>query len=804
MNPQNNLQKKFLKNKFFKNKKINLLAGVDDLLLLGDLDQQTLLHNTRVRHSKDLIYTFIGMPILIAMNPYRTLNIYNDETIKFFKEYFLRLRNNPSGLPDPKPHLYHIAEAAYQDMINERKNQSIIISGESGSGKTESTKIILKYLAVSSLHSYDSLKQNSNNNILNSKNNKDEINISNNTNNNNNITVEKQVLDSNPLLEAFGNAKTVKNNNSSRFGKFIQINFSENGKILSAKIYNYLLEKSRVTHISEAERNYHIFYQLIRGADEREKKRYNIKPLEYFNYLKHGCFEVEDTDDGENFKETKECMMKLKFKPEEISYVFTALMGILYVGNVEFSEGEADSVIIANSSKEDFCCAAEMLGLEQTQLMEILCFKKLRDPKSGEAIMRKLSFEKCYFSRDAICKAIYSKVFDYLIRKINFAISNSEEMKAKKNVLKIGLLDIFGFENFQVNSFEQLCINYANERLQQYFNNHIFKMEQEEYKKENIDYASVEFRDNKEIIELIDANKNSIFSFLDSEAFMVNGSDENFENNIHNYLKDHPNLAEKVEEYIGIHHYAGEVYYNTEGFLKKNIDQLSQDIFEALEKSKNKLIKKIFDTKSKSSSNTAHAPAPSKLQSDSLSKQFKKQLDDLLKMLTQSNPRYIKCIKPNSLKKPKLIESLDVMDQLLSAGVLEAIKIRKQGYSIRRTNEEFTKRYIKLYPDITSRIKLYEEKNDFREAVVEMCAYFSGVEDMKAYFHGSRKIQIGYTKTFMKEDVKNILEFKLNKIKYIQILQNNIRRYNVQKVVKRKLKAIRKIQALYRGFIARI
>lgn len=771
---------------------------MEDLLLLGDLDQQTLLHNTRVRHSKDFIYTFIGMPILIAMNPYRKLDIYNDDIIMFYKEYFLRLRTNPSAIAEPKPHLYHIAEAAYQDMINEKKNQSIIISGESGSGKTESTKIILKYLAVSSLHSYDSLKQSSNNNVN-----------SNEGNSQNNITVEKQVLDSNPLLEAFGNAKTVKNNNSSRFGKFIQINFSENGKILSAKIFNYLLEKSRVTHISPEERNYHIFYQLIRGSDDREKKRFNIKSLEYFNYLKNGCFDVDDTDDVKNFQETKECMMKLKFKPEEISYIFTVLMGILYLGNLQFIESESDTITLDPLSKLDFCCACEMLGMDQTILMEILCFKRLRDPNNGEAIMRKLSLEKCFFSRDAICKTIYSKVFDYIIRKVNFAISNSEEMKGKKNILKIGLLDIFGFENFQVNSFEQLCINYANERLQQYFNNHIFKMEQEEYKKENIDYTSVEFRDNKEIIELIDANKNSIFSYLDSEAFMVNGSDENFENNVYSYLKDHPNLAEKVEEYIGIHHYAGEVYYHTEGFLKKNIDQLSQDVFDALEKSKNKLIKKIFekkeDLKSKQNNDNSNKnQLVNKLQSDSLSKQFKKQLDDLLKMLTQSNPRYIKCIKPNSLKKPKIIESLDVMDQLQSAGVLEAIKIRKQGYSIRRTNEEFTRRYMKLFPDITNKLKIYEERNDFREAVIEMCSYFGVVEDMKSFFLGNRKIQIGLTKTFMKEDVKDILEFKLNKIKYIQILQNNFRRYLIQKFVKKKFRAIKKIQALHRGFITRI
>lgn len=727
------------------------------------------------------------------MNPYKNLKIYNDDVIKFYKEYFLRMKINPNSLPSPKPHLYHIAEAAYQDMLVEKKNQSVIICGESGSGKTQSTKIILKYLAVSSLHSFDSLKFNELNDSMNKL--------------NENVTVEKQVLDSNPLLEAFGNAKTVKNNNSSRFGKFIQLNFSENGKILSAKIYNYLLEKSRVTHINENERNYHIFYQLIKGADERERKRYHIKDFEYFNFLHNGCYDIDDIDDRANFIETKECMMKLKFKPEEISYIFTVLMGILYLGNVGFVEGEPDNrnerpIIIEPLGKQDFLIAAEMLGLEPGMLLEILTFKSFKDPLSGQLLKRKLSLERAFYSRDGMCKIVYSKLFDYILRKVNFAISNAEEMKTKKNVLKIGLLDIFGFENFHLNSFEQLCINYANERLQQYFNNHIFKLEQEEYMRENIDYRNVEFKDNNEIIQLIDNSKASIFAFLDSEALLGNGCDENFEKKVYQYLSDNEHLSEKVEEYIGIDHYAGEVYYYTDGFLKKNVDQLTADITDALSKSKNKLIKKIFEKKEDPK---AKAESSNKLQSDSLSKQFKKQLDDLLKMLNQSNPRYIKCIKPNSLKQPSLIDSLDVMNQLLSAGVLEAIKIRKQGYSIRRTNEEFTRRYLKLYPDIGRKIKLYEEKNDFSEAVAEMCKYFETVEDMKELFDSNKKlIQTGLTKVFMKEEVKNILEFKLNKIKYIQIMQNNIRRFLIQKVVRKKLKAVRKIQALYRGFIARI
>jgi myosin heavy chain 9/10/11/14 len=253
------------------------------------------------------------MPILIAVNPYKNLNIYNEDYIRNFKEYFFHLRTNPNEVGPPHPHLFYIAEAAYQDMINEKKNQSIVISGESGSGKTQSTKIILKYLAVSSLHcSHLDLKSSASNNAVDS----------------NTVTVEKQVLDSNPLLEAFGNAKTVKNNNSSRFGKFIQVNFTEHGKILSARIYNYLLEKSRVVGIQPEERNYHIFYQLILGADEKERKKHNIRDLDYYHFLNQGCYDVDETDDKANFLETKECMAKLKFSPAEISYTFDLLMGI--------------------------------------------------------------------------------------------------------------------------------------------------------------------------------------------------------------------------------------------------------------------------------------------------------------------------------------------------------------------------------------------------------------------------------------------------------------------------------------------
>lgn len=735
------------------------------------------------------------MPILIAVNPYKNLNIYNEDYIRNFKEYFYHLRTNPNQVPPPIPHLFYIAEAAYQDMINEKKNQSVIISGESGSGKTQSTKIILKYLAVSSLHCTHFDSKGSQLSGLDQ----------------NTVTVEKQVLDSNPLLEAFGNAKTVKNNNSSRFGKFIQVNFSEHGKILSARIYNYLLEKSRVVGIQPEERNYHIFYQLILGADEKERKKHNIKDLDYYSFLNQGCYDVDETDDKANFLETKECMSKLKFSSAEISYTFDLLMGILYLGNINFNEEDKNGhtiAVISPESMEDFKYASELLGIEPNTLKSILTIRKMKDPMSNKVFERNLFPEKAYKCRDAIAKTVYARMFDYIVKKVNIAIANTEEMnkQEKSKMKKIGLLDIFGFENFEINSFEQLCINYANERLQQYFNNHIFKLEQEEYKKEGIDWSQVDFKDNKEILDLIDDNKLSIFSILDSEGITPNATDESFKNKVYYHLTKNSSLGDEEEEHLSIHHYAGIVYYYIYGFIEKNIDQLTPDILEALEVSKNKLVKKIFEKKETSSSKSkksSSSTAPNKLQSDSLSKQFKTQLDELMQMLSQSNPRYVKCIKPNGVKKPLILDSFDVMEQLLSAGVLEAIKIRKQGYSIRRTQEEFVKRYLALCPQIE--INNYEVNKNFKDATYEMLNILSSNIDIKQLLISEKKlIQVGSTKVFMKEEVKNILESKLNRIKYVYKIQAQFRAWKVYRKIRRYLKSIKKIQARWRGIETRI
>ena len=724
------------------------------------------------------------MPILIAVNPYKRLNLYTDKIMKSYKDYFNTLKRNPTEAGAPVPHLYHLAEAAYTDMINDKKNQSIIISGESGSGKTESTKIILKYLAVSSLGSGGNqpLKPKAISN--------QEI-----------ITVEKQVLDSNPLLEAFGNAKTVKNNNSSRFGKFIQVSFTEHGKILSAKIFNYLLEKSRVVNIQNDERNYHIFYQLLLGADSQEREIYKIKELDYYDYLNKGCFDIADTDDGAHLKETKDCMKKLLFTENEINYVFSILMGILYLGNISFIEVTENNIVMAKidpEKMEDFENAAFFLGIEKETLEEILTIRKLQDQLTKQVIKKYLKEEKAYNCRDAISKALYARMFDYIVGKVNKAIANKDEsVKYDKNkIRKIGLLDIFGFENFENNSFEQLCINYANERLQQYFNNHIFTLEQEEYKKEGIDWTQVDFVDNNDIIDLIDSNKISIFSLLDSEGITPNANDISFKNNVYKHLAGREPLIESSDNSLVISHYAGVIEYNVNGFVEKNLDQLTNDINEALQQSKNKLIKKLFEAKEQNDSKAKGkkpSRTPNKLQSDTLSKQFKTQLDELLVMLNQSNPRYVKCIKPNSKKEPLILDSISVTEQLLCAGVLEAIKIRKQGYSIRRTKEEFYKGYRVLTPQVDLKYC-----KDYTDAVTKMLKLLSEIPEVAQALNQKKKaLQVGHTKVFMKEEIKTILDFKKNRIKYIYLLQSFFRAIKIRKKIQRMRKGAQKIQATF-------
>jgi myosin heavy subunit len=477
-------------------------------------------------------------------------------------------------------------------------------------------------------------------------------------------------------------------------------------------------------------------------------------------------------------------------------------VGILYLGNVEFTI-ENHLTKVREDTKEDFRIASEFIGLDPQALLKILTIRKLVDPLSKKELEKPISIDQSYGCRDTIAKTLYGKMFDWIVKKINNAISSPQDKEKNLKVKKIGILDIFGFEIFEENSFEQLCINYANERLQQFFNNHIFKMEQEEYIREKIDWSQVNFKDNKEIIDLIDNPQKSIFSLLDSQAFIKNTNDKKLRDTIYSTLSDNKSLIlnKKNPDSLVIHHYAGEVEYQIKGFIEKNDDQLNNDILDALEFSKNKLIKylfkKVVDPSIKKDNKGNN---PNKLQSDSLSKQFKKQLDELIKMLSQSNPRYVKCIKPNSLKQSGIFESLDVNRQLLSAGVLESIKIRKQGYNIRRTHEEFVRKYLPLTPGIN--IKKAGEK--YSDISLVMIKQIANTQEYKVSFNNNSKlIQVGLNKIFMKDEVKLFLECKLNQtfLQYIVTIQSQFRKFRQKKKIKKlKEKAI-EIQKVIKGLL---
>lgn len=416
------------------------LEGIPDLLSLGEFNLGALLHNVRTRYYQGNIYTSVGSPILISINPYMKLPIYTQKIAEMYRG------KSKENLP---PHLYLMAEQAHASLLE--SNQSIIISGESGSGKTEAAKIILGYLA-----GFSGEADKSGNSI------------------------ETQVLDSNPILEAFGNAKTLRNDNSSRFGKFIEIHFdSSTRKLHSARIDNYLLEKSRIVTQIEGERNYHFFYQLCAGATDHERETFKILPAIDYNYLCKGdCLEIDDVDDAQNYKQTRDCMQILGFTEQEQMDVIRIVTGILYLGNMSFT-GEDYALVEDYRTLET---VADLFKIPVKILEKTLTTRVMIDPTNKAEIEMPQNPGQAAYIRDATSKAIYSKLFIWMIQRINASIA----VKQKKQTKIIGLLDIYGFEVFDENSFEQLCINYANEKLQQHFNHHMFKLEQSEYSKEKI------------------------------------------------------------------------------------------------------------------------------------------------------------------------------------------------------------------------------------------------------------------------------------------------------------------------------
>ncbi|CAE7654657.1 XI-F [Symbiodinium pilosum] len=743
------------------------LTGVDDLLTLGDFNEPALLHNIRVRYEEDKIYTGIGTPILISVNPYQNIEgLYSVERMREYKRFAAKAPSQAGGgLPI---HLYSVADAAYRAMLQEKASQSIIISGESGAGKTEATKRMLAYLAELQSSKPHDLGQRTR-------------------------SVESQVLDANPVLEAFGNAKTVRNDNSSRFGKFIEVEFDANGKLLSAQISNYLLEKCRIVTQQPEERNYHIFYQLCAAAKKGADLPAGLQlhAAEDFEYSKV-CPTISGVDDVAEFAAVLECMVSLGFSQEERDTIFRVIAAVLHLGEAQFTpcprEGQ-DGISVANDSSVSLSC--ELLGLPLEQMQDVLEHKTLEDPLTRK-IIHMQDAASASFTRHSMAKVIYARLFDWLVWRINESICNKG---LQKDVRKIGLLDIYGFEVFEWNSFEQLCINFANEKLQQHFNMHMFTLEQRLYTSEGITWDHIQYQNNQHIIDTLERKPLGLFCLIDSECLMRSATDATLLSKIQNSYKN-SNVISKASRFatteFKVSHYAGDVVYSVDTFLEKNTDKLHADVVALFKESKLELVKKLFtDPRFSPEAKPAGGPRPLRRQTTrnmddqrrerqnvTVSMMFREQLDRLVEDLNKTNPRYVRCIKPNALKQPNELDSLDVLRQLRCAGMLEAIRIRRAGYAVRRPFKEFFSRFRVLAPHLVAAGSDPDYRSLCQRLVTEVeervCKQGVALEE--------KSWQMGQTRVFMKEELERRME---------------------QMIVESAKRQVQTIQRCWRGFAQR-
>ncbi|KAH9785068.1 Myosin-6 [Citrus sinensis] len=882
-------------------------CGVDDMTKLAYLHEPGVLQNLRSRYDMNEIYTYTGS-ILIAVNPFRRLpHLYDSHMMAQYKG---------AAFGELSPHPFAVADAAYRQMINEGISQSILVSGESGAGKTESTKQLMRYLAYMGGRAAAEGR-----------------------------SVEKKVLESNPVLEAFGNAKTVRNNNSSRFGKFVEIQFDRSGRISGAAIRTYLLERSRVCQVSDPERNYHCFYMLCAAPPEiiillypsilgngyeksntvihlhiafcqietsylnsvepqkihliefmlfswyttihvlstvsaqslrtlemsghdvsnalgtfvaavnylymyyvvfshkvflvdakgsvfvsnsvsemhaypspilairngkvgdfydsadmyniydsvdmyiqfyfisfsklnKDIQRFKLGNPRTFHYLNQSnCYELDGVNDSKEYIATRQAMDVVGISSDEQDAIFRVVAAILHLGNVEFAKGKEVDSSVPKDKKSQFHLktVAELLMCDAKALEDSLCKREIvtRD----ETITKWLDPEAAAVSRDALAKIVYSRLFDWLVEKINNSIGQDPNSKSL-----IGVLDIYGFESFKTNSFEQFCINLTNEKLQQHFNQHVFKMEQEEYSKEEINWSYIEFVDNQDILDLIEKKPGGIIALLDEACMFPRSTHETFAQKLYQTFKNHKRFSKPklARSDFTICHYAGDVTYQTELFLDKNKDYVVAEHQALLSASKCSFVSSLFLPLAEESSKTSKF--------SSIGSRFKQQLQQLLETLSSSEPHYIRCVKPNNLLKPAIFENKNVLQQLRCGGVMEAIRISCAGYPTRKPFDEFVDRFGILASEVL----------DGSSDEVTACKRLLEKVGLEGY-------QIGKTKVFLRAGQMADLDARRTEVlgRSASIIQRKVRSYLSRKNYIMLRRSAIHIQAACRGQLAR-
>ncbi|CAL5341893.1 unnamed protein product [Camellia sinensis] len=718
----------------------DVLEGVDDLIQLSYLNEPSVLHNLQYRYCHDIIYSKAG-PVLIAINPFKDVHCYGNDFITAYRE---KLFDNP--------HVFAIADTAYNEMMRDEVNQSIIISGESGAGKTETAKIAMQYLAALGGGSGG---------------------------------VESEILQTSCILEAFGNAKTSRNDNSSRFGKLIEIHFSAMGKICGAQIQTFLLEKSRVVQLAHGERSYHIFYQLCAGAPSGLKDRLNLKSAVEFHYLSQsGCLAIDDVDDARKFQMLMEALDTVRLCKEDQDNAFEMLAAVLWLGNISFQviDNENHVEVVAD---EAVTSAARLIGCSTQDLMLALSTHRIQAGK--DTVSKKLTLQQAIDTRDALAKFLYANLFDWLVKEINKLLAMGKQYTGRS----ISILDIYGFESFMKNSFEQFCINYANERLQQHFNRHLFKLEQEEYELDGIDWTKVDFEDNQECLDLFEKKPIGLISLLDEDSNFPKATDLTFANKLKQHLSGNPCFKGERGGAFGICHYAGEVLYDTSGFLEKNRDPLHSDTIQLLSSCSCRL-PQLFAS---NMLNQFHKPASPLHQmgvldphKQSVGTKFKGQLFKLMLQLETSTPHFIRCIKPNNKQLPGIYEKDLVLEQLRCCGVLEIVRISRSGYPTRVTHQEFARRYGFLL----------EEDNACKDPLSISVAVLQQFDVLPHMY------QVGYTKLYFRTGQIAALEDTRKQVLHGTLeVQKRFRGHRARRDFHELKKGVTTLQSFIRGEKAR-
>uniref|UniRef100_A0A8C8FY87 Unconventional myosin-Ic n=1 Tax=Oncorhynchus tshawytscha TaxID=74940 RepID=A0A8C8FY87_ONCTS len=632
-------------------------VGVQDFVLLENhTSEAAFIENLRKRFKENLIYTYIGS-VLVSVNPYKDLEIYT-------KNHMERYRG--INFYEVSPHIYAVSDNSYRSMRTERKDQCILISGESGAGKTEASKKILQYYAVTCPAS-------------------DQV-----------ETVKDRLLQSNPVLEAFGNAKTLRNDNSSRFGKYMDIQFDFKGAPVGGHILNYLLEKSRVVHQNHGERNFHIFYQLIEGGEEDLLRRLGLErnPQQYQYLVKGNCPKVSSINDRSDWKVVRKALSVIGFSEDEVEELLNIIASVLHLGNIQYGGEDSGNAYITTDTQIKYL--ARLLGVDGSVLKEALTHKKII--AKGEELKSPLNLEQASSARDALSKAVYGRTFTWLVNKINVSLAYKDE--TYKNASVIGLLDIYGFEVFQHNSFEQFCINYCNEKLQQLFIELTLKSEQDEYEAEGITWEPVQYFNNKIICDLVEEKFKGIISILDEECLRPgDASDitflEKLENTVggHAHLTTHKLTDGKTRKVMGreefrLLHYAGEVNYNVNGVLSCT-HSLCFVLPQVMCMSDNKILTQCFD----------RAELKDSRRPETAATQFKTSLAKLMEILMSKEPSYVRCIKPNDAKQAGRFDEVLIRHQVKYLGLMENLRVRRAGFAYRRHYETFLQRYKSLCPE---------------------------------------------------------------------------------------------------------